>query len=329
MLKIDLSQKIKIESCPVCTETSGVELYRTDAFAYQMCSTCGYVFLADQNPLESLAEFYNDGYESNRHDVHEYEAAVARLERKDSYSTKATRALEFESYLSSQSKVLEIGAGYGTFLKALTDKFGATVSGIEPGQMGSRVGKEHYKLDVVHGTLESELSKNSSKYVNNYDCVVMVHVLEHLQDPLAKLKDIRTVLNNSGILYIAVPNLIKPDEALEKFFHDEHLSYFSPYTLGSILKRAGFSIVSCVQKPKELVMIASVNQDLVNQLDIDGLKEDCLPSEIIKLLSGHQKKYSHLRSVKSILSHLLPKAVLHKLSNVVAGVLRSVGILRV
>ncbi len=67
----------------------------------------------------------------------------------------------------------------------------------------------------------------------------------------------------------------------------------------------------------------------MNQLDIDGLKEDCLPSEIIKLLSGHQKKYSHLRSVKSILSHLLPKAVLHKLSNVVAGVLRSVGILRV
>lgn len=328
MLQTNTKNIIKIKPCLVCNGTQGIELYVTEDFSYQLCLVCGLVSLMDQVSLNELSEFYDRGYEQQRHDVNEYEAAVERLKKKGSYEQKAKRTEEFSPYISGDSSVLEIGAGYGTFLKAIHDIYGAKVTGIEPGAIGSRVAKEHYGLDVKQGTLESELQRDAGSYLGKFDCVLMVHVLEHLTNPDKKLLDIKSLLSPGGYLYIAVPNLSQPDESLDKFFHTEHLTYFTPYTLARILSQVGLTPVSLKVKSKEMVMVASMKNS-TEALDWESYQSEYSPATLLKILKEHDLKYTILQKIKGVLKLFLPSMVLDRLSNLVARTLRMIGLIRV
>ena len=42
-----------------------------------------------------------------------------------------------------------------------------------------------------------------------YDLIIMDNVLEHIEEPNKVLKKIKLILNENGIIYIAVPNILK------------------------------------------------------------------------------------------------------------------------
>jgi 2-polyprenyl-3-methyl-5-hydroxy-6-metoxy-1,4-benzoquinol methylase len=78
-----------------------------------------------------------------------------------------------------------------------------------------------------------------------FDVILMNHVIEHLQGPIAALEKIKNWVNDDGIIYIRVPNL---DSKAVNFFKSsflghskpfEHLYYFNTQTLGLLLRKAG------------------------------------------------------------------------------------------
>ena len=78
-----------------------------------------------------------------------------------------------------------------------------------------------------------------------YDAVVMNHVLEHVNDPIEFLKDVRRRLRVGGIVHIAVPNIASWEALLSGWnsFEPYHLVYFSPFTLRLAVEQAGLNVL--------------------------------------------------------------------------------------
>ena len=74
-----------------------------------------------------------------------------------------------------------------------------------------------------------------------FDLIILSHVLEHLVSPQEMIADILELLSENGLLYIEVPNLLRPFVPMG-YFSFEHLNYFTPVSLASIMGANGFSV---------------------------------------------------------------------------------------
>ena len=88
---------------------------------------------------------------------------------------------------------------------------------------------------------------------NEYDLVVLSHVLEHEPHPLNLLQHISSVLQESTLMYIEIPfeglmarrdSEANPGPATAKRHWHEHINFFSKQALGKALDRAGLVAIA-------------------------------------------------------------------------------------
>jgi SAM-dependent methyltransferase len=73
---------------------------------------------------------------------------------------------------------------------------------------------------------------------SHYDVVLMLQVLEHIEEPVRALKEINRIMKEEGVLFLSVP------QAAGDHFEPYHYFNYTQYGLDSVLKRAGFEIMS-------------------------------------------------------------------------------------
>nr|WP_298996136.1 class I SAM-dependent methyltransferase [uncultured Allomuricauda sp.] len=134
-------------------------------------------------------------------------------------------------------KLLDIGAGTGDFL-VFANQQGFTVSGVEPNEKAR--GRAQQKGIKLTEDL-SELSDSS------FDVITLWHVLEHLPDLNHQIKTISNLLDDSGILVIAVPNFRSWDaKHFGKYWaaYDvpRHLWHFSQSSIRVLFKEHGMKV---------------------------------------------------------------------------------------
>jgi ubiquinone/menaquinone biosynthesis C-methylase UbiE len=88
----------------------------------------------------------------------------------------------------------------------------------------------------------------------SFDAISMFHVLEHLYDPRAVLKESRRILKPTGQLIIAIPNVRSPQRAVFGRFWTyweapRHFWHFTPATVTRLLSEAGFHVDRILQQP--------------------------------------------------------------------------------
>jgi len=102
-----------------------------------------------------------------------------------------------------QNNVLELGSFEGAFTKRLQDFFHNTTC-IEASSEAIDIAKQNKDLSnvtFINDTFEA------AKLDRRYDNIILTHVLEHLDDPIAILSRIRNEwLNEGGRLFVACPN---------------------------------------------------------------------------------------------------------------------------
>lgn len=301
-------------------------MHAEGTLAYIACVSCG---LVRRDPLPSPAElapaYSHAYYETGRHDVADFDAAVARLEKKGSYERKEKYAREITPFISASSKVLEIGCGWGSLLKFLSNTAHCAVEGVEPSELASEVAREHYKLPVTTGTLEDFAASRA-----RYDAILMVHVLEHFREPLDTLRRVNTLLATDGVLYIAVPNIMKPDEPLDRFFHAEHLYYFSPGTLSRMLEKVGFELLFFNRRSSDTRLVACRKGERASRLRIarkDG-NEGSTFRLAQRVLSRQRRKYAVLRVLRGAARSVLPLSWFMGVRKTAVTLLRRVGVIK-
>lgn len=142
---------------------------------------------------------------------------------------------------TGDGRLLDIGCGNGRYLSAMR-KLGWQTSGVEKNPKASQYAREELHLDV--NTVDLLDNKFQDK---SFDAVTMWHSLEHLYEPLQTLKEIGRILNDDGLLVVAVPNI---DSLVAKIFKTYwyglqlpiHLIAFTPDTITRMLNQAGFDV---------------------------------------------------------------------------------------
>jgi len=143
-------------------------------------------------------------------------------------------------------KLLEIGCGYGSFLKSCQEE-GFETLGIDPTPEALENAQEN-NLNVIQGSVE-----NLDNYsLEKFDSVVMLDVLEHLRNPFDVLKRIgEEFLEQNGVLVVKTPNEFNPLQLIaDQEYHlgqwwisaPMHINYFTVSSLVKLIERAGFKV---------------------------------------------------------------------------------------
>ncbi|MEE9118704.1 MAG: class I SAM-dependent methyltransferase [Calditrichia bacterium] len=156
------------------------------------CVKCGLVYRNPRPPEdELLSHFASDEVSGQHKKAVWYDAKIKLFE-------KNLRKIE---KLSSKGRLLDVGCGYGTFLKMAAD-MGWRVSGVELSSSACKYASETLGLNIFKGTL-----KNARFQDNYFDVVTLWGVLELLNNPSDELLEINRILKSGGLLVFRTRNV--------------------------------------------------------------------------------------------------------------------------
>jgi len=152
-------------------------------------------------------------------------------------AVQAARAKVALDYLLKQvtsvSRILDIGCSTGILLHRFQTHYQAQAFGVEPGKV-YRQYAQSLGLEVYSSLEEPKLAGEA-----HFNLVSMMHVLEHLPNPLEYLGNLREkYLEPDGWLLLEVPNLYAHD-----CFEVAHLVSFSAHTLAQVVTKAGYRVI--------------------------------------------------------------------------------------
>jgi 2-polyprenyl-3-methyl-5-hydroxy-6-metoxy-1,4-benzoquinol methylase len=139
-------------------------------------------------------------------------------------------------------KVLDFGCGAAGFLRK-AQTLAADVAGVE---LERRVHDHWGDAVALHSCLDVA--------GQDYDLITAFHVVEHLLDPRAMLKELATHLGSQGRLVIEVPSsedallTLFDNDAFQRFtYWSQHLYLFNAETLRTVSQQAGLRVIAIEQ----------------------------------------------------------------------------------
>jgi 2-polyprenyl-3-methyl-5-hydroxy-6-metoxy-1,4-benzoquinol methylase len=201
-------------------------------FLVVRCKRCGLCFTNPRPDFVSMQAFYRGDYRCHQHP----DAKVGR--KTDSFAKLLPPR--------GRARLLDFGCGAGAFLDQMrTSKW--NVTGLDSSETAiARIRERGLTAEV--GTFPQSRWQDAS-----FDAITMWQSLEHVHDPLDVLREAHRLLTPDGTLVVAVPNF---DGWGSRIFGADwygldlprHLTHFTPTTLSTMLKRAGFPYVEMRQE---------------------------------------------------------------------------------
>ncbi|HVR83583.1 MAG TPA: class I SAM-dependent methyltransferase [Planctomycetota bacterium] len=174
---------------------------------------------------------------------------------RDGYKMRIKSA--YEHAFRRIGRLLDVGCGGASWL-LLWSRWQKECVGVEPHDATARAAREKTGLDIRSGDLRSQ-----GFAAETFDIVTFCHVLEHLEDPRAELREARRLLRPGGEILIWVPNYGSMFRRL--FGRDwvpydipRHLWHFTALRLVTLLSECGLKASEVAMDPNEFALRASV-----------------------------------------------------------------------
>ncbi|MEK7560784.1 MAG: class I SAM-dependent methyltransferase [Patescibacteria group bacterium] len=271
--------------CALCNSDDASVICRTAALksgevrdvTNVICNRCGLIY---NNPMPSgaaLREYYQGEFAQDKigrpgATETQYDKILASMS--EGSSSKTDRIADWLSlFLTTRSRVLDVGCGTGTLLASIRWRSGCDVYGVEPDELMARAAREYHGIPSITTGFMEEYSPPVDM---RFDLIILRHVLEHLRDPNAAIEKIKSWLVPNGYLYFAFPNAanFSRSRPLNRCLEFGHLHSFTPFTTAQILLRHGMKIVQWRDDP--LFLLETVATSIDNPIEavaIDELRE--------------------------------------------------------
>lgn len=222
-------------SCPLCGSDKHKKIFDCGDYIFDKCGRCNIVFQNPRPPQEILIQRYDEDY-------FKYE-----IEGEKSFFDLMIKGLDDAGFFITRpgpgcDTFLDIGCAAGILIEHLNRK-GWNTTGLEVCRASAEYGIKKRKLNIKINTLEKEAFPDSC-----FSYIHSSHVIEHIADPRAFVKEIFRILKPSGIVYLVTPNV---DGIQAKIYRKnwrlciaDHVILFSKKTLKRLLKEEGFQIIA-------------------------------------------------------------------------------------
>lgn len=226
------------EICKICTSSDFQDVLKYDALCFsdgnkseeklikEECQKCGTLRTKLKMNLE---EFYHNNYQPSRN-----VDTVALIDNEEINRSQFVydwiKDLIPNDIMQKSRTVFEIGCGQGYLL----DKFDLKdKSGIEPSQEAS---KEASKIASIRNIGYEQINDNEK-----YDLILSYCVIEHVENPNSFIQKNYQILNQKGIICIALP-------IQDRFNYDlvfaDHIHHFQDKIFKALLNNNGFEVIN-------------------------------------------------------------------------------------
>ncbi len=220
--------------CIVCKSEASKDIWND--LSILICSNCG---LAWRASFDLPTDYYVRLNEA-RGELETKKLLTRERNSQDRFKT-------IQRYLPTAG-ICDGGCGEGSFLELLKDSGYKQCWGIEPSEYYRGLALEH-GLDVVQGEIKSINTLSKEKYLS---AVTLFHVIEHLDNPIESLVNIKENLPSRGVLVIETPDNEAPIQRAtgrsNELVYPEHLFYWNERSLKGILEAQGFEVVKVAHR---------------------------------------------------------------------------------
>jgi SAM-dependent methyltransferase len=215
-----------------------------------VCDRCATVQKAIDGIWHQQIEAIYQSYEIYRQSGGTEQATFDRESGQSSArSASLLKRFAAEFPLAGRGRLLDIGCGNGSFLKAFAASSpGWSLAGTEWDA------KDRATVESIPG-VEALYTVAPVEVPGRFDLVTMIHVLEHIPSPSAFLAALRAKLNSGGLLVVQLPDHRR--NPFELIIAD-HSSHFTRATVGSLFARCGYEVLTSADDwvPRELTLVA-------------------------------------------------------------------------
>jgi 2-polyprenyl-3-methyl-5-hydroxy-6-metoxy-1,4-benzoquinol methylase len=208
----------------------------SDGYDVVCCERCGFVY-ADTNVSQSAYDRFYAEYSK----YEDSKTGTGGIENPFDWQRQQETGAQIANFLRNpQIRILDVGCANGGLLKALQDLGYQNLCGIDPSpacvENTQRLG-----IEAHIGSLFKPFNERA------FDCVILSHTLEHVQDLQGALGWIEKRLRPNGIVYIEVPDANRYHDFLYaplQDFNTEHINHFSLMSLENLMARYSFTYVA-------------------------------------------------------------------------------------
>lgn len=230
---------INMRMCPVCGGNKIKTLYQTkladvnnslpDWVEVVACDNCGFCYSNTAASLRDYDEYYRN---CNIHGGGGIRSQKPEAVLRDQLLLKV-----HSQFCQVTDEIIDVGCGSGEWLNFLNSNGYRHLTGVDVIERN---------VDYLENGIKRycgsayDMPRDIHKY--KFDIVYSLMVLEHLLTPIDAVKNMALYLKEGGKMIVVVPDMEQISQSntpCSHHFHQEHINYFSIYSLDALLQKAG------------------------------------------------------------------------------------------
>jgi putative peptidoglycan lipid II flippase len=230
----------RIVPCPLCAGVEFRILVSNDRYNMGVqtgrCCQCGLVMTNPVPNEEAMRDFYK----------HHYRRYYSKTETPTIPYTEesglADRAKYTATYLQERNlffkgaRILDVGCSEGSILKDIKRREPSVeVVGVEPS-----VAFAQFARDYLGSRVYATLAELSATGESAFHLIIVNHVLEHVENPVHLLTQLKHLMAHDGSIYVDVPDISAYTSLAD--FHIAHRYHFSIRTLLATVHKADLRV---------------------------------------------------------------------------------------